>query len=65
MILVKSLQLIVTHSAGHGRYMVDVGLGRHGGHGGVNVPGLELIAAVRLPQRYKIGIGHASSLLGR
>ena len=50
MVLVEALQLIVPDAAGHGRHVVDVGRRDHGRHGGVDVAGLELMAAMGFPE---------------
>src|SRR6185312_1920107 len=48
MVLVEALELIVADAARHGRHVVDVG-------------GLELVAAMRFPERDQIRTGHAVS----
>src|SRR3954453_8956556 len=48
------MQVLVSDAAGHGGYVVHIRLGHHGRHGGVHVARLELVAAVRIPQRGKV-----------
>jgi hypothetical protein len=43
--------------------VVDVGRRDHRGHGGVNVSGLELVAAVRFPKCDEIRIAHIALLV--
>ena len=50
-------ELIVPDPASHGRDVVDIGLRHHRRHGGIDVTGLELVAAMRLPQGGKV-MGH-------
>lgn len=58
MVLVKALELVVADAAGHCRHVVHVGLGDHRRHGGVDVPGFELISAMRLPKGDEVVVGH-------
>ncbi|POM13953.1 hypothetical protein CSX04_08313 [Burkholderia cepacia] len=52
--LIKALQLPIAHAAGHGRDVIDVRLGDHGGHGGIHVASKEFVLAVLVPKRRKI-----------
>jgi hypothetical protein len=58
MILVEALELIVSDAPRHYRDVIDVGLRHHRCHCGVDIPGLELVAAVRFPKWDKVVIGH-------
>ena len=51
MVFVKALKLIVPDSSRHRRNVVDVGLRHHSCHRGINIPGLELAAAVCFPKK--------------
>lgn len=57
MVLVKALELVVA-DADRRRRVVHVRLGDHRRHGGVDVPGFELISAMRLPKGDEIVVGH-------
>jgi hypothetical protein len=58
MILVKALELIVPDAPGHRWDVVDVGLRHHRCHGRIDIPGLKLVTAVRLPQCDEIQTSH-------
>ena len=63
--LVKALELVVADTAGHCRHVVHVGLGDHRRHGGVDVPGFELISAMRLPKGDELVVGHEPVRIGK
>src|SRR6202167_6648166 len=42
---VEALQLFVSHPTSHGRNVIDIRLRNHGGHRGLHIPRLELVAA--------------------
>jgi hypothetical protein len=54
MVVVEAVQLPVADAAGRGRDVVDVGLGDHRRHRGVDVARAELVRAVLVPQPGKV-----------
>src|SRR5215467_370705 len=50
MIFVKALELVVSYTAGHCGNVIDVWLRNHSSHCGINIPRLELTAAMRFPK---------------
>ena len=59
----RALKQTHTCAAGEGGDVVHVGVGDHRGHGGVNVPSLELVLAVIVPQGREVILGCLPLLL--
>jgi hypothetical protein len=62
MVLVEALQLVVSDAAGQGRHVVDVRRPHHARQS-LDVAGLELVAAMRLPEGDEV-VGHGGGMAG-
>src|SRR6266404_8604836 len=58
MILVKTLEMIVPDASSHCGNVVDVRFRHHRCHSGIDISGLELVAAVRFPKRDEVKTSH-------
>jgi hypothetical protein len=57
-VFVEALEFVMPDATGHGRDVVHIGCRDHRPHRCIDIPRLELVAAMRFPQRNQLGFRH-------